>query len=586
MRIFLLTLLSFCMLPAMNAQVSFTVTAPSSIAGGYDFTSNGDGTDWGLPNLDDPNDAVMDTLVLVDDGTSGINAQGIPFANEGCNALTPGSLTGKIALVYRYDGVSSNVCWYGTKVLNAQNAGAIGVVMINRDDALINVPGTTDGPFTNIPFAFISKSDGAILRARMDAGEDVVAFIGNKTGLFANDLGISKERTVAPKISATASQLTQNASEFSFDLGTMISNYGSTTQNDINVTVDVTGPGAPWSETAGPFTMQSGDTLNVFTGGTNTIGPFSLSNYPEGKYTLTYTVTQANPDESDFDNSIRYDFIISDSIIAYCSLDSLTNMPISNVNYRPAGAPVSFEACIAFRDPNASRLGAEGLYFSNVTGYNSGVTLDGEEIALTLYQWDDNFTDLNDPNLAFNDLNAVAYGFYYYPSDLQATTVYGSFSDPVQLLDNQRYLACMKVNNTEIYVGHDTKIDYTESINGTLQPISPNNSDNGFFALGFGTDLTPSIGLKVFDASEVSLSELSNEKLRLYPNPTNDFLTLSFNASMTGEILIYDVQGKLVGQKSIQHKALKTIDVSDLSPGIYTIEAEGDSNVRAKFVKQ
>jgi len=193
---------------------------------------------------------------------------------------------------------------------------------------------------------------------------------------------------------------------------------------------------------------------------------------------------------------------------------------------------------------------------------------------------------LNDPNLAFNDVNAVAYGFYYYPSDLQGTTVYGSFSDPVQLLDNQRYLACMKVNNTEIYVGHDTKIDYTESINGTLQPISPNNSDNGFFALGFGTDLTPSIGLKVFDASEVSLSELSNEKLRLYPNPTNDFLTLNFNASMTGEILIYDVQGKLVGQKSIQNKALKTIDVSDLSPGIYTIEAEGDSNIRAKFVKQ
>lgn len=585
MKIILLSLLSICALSAGNAQVSFTVTAPSSIAGGYEFTSNGDGTDWGLPNLDDPNDAVMDTLVLVDDGTPGINAQGIPFANEGCNALTPGSLTGKIAVVYRYDGVSSNVCWYGTKVLNAQNAGAIGVVMINRDDALINVPGTTDGPSTTIPFAFISKSDGAILRERMDAGDDVVAFIGNKTGLFANDLGISKERTIAPKISATASQITQNASEFSFDLGTMISNFGSTTQTNINVTVAVTGPGTPWSETAGPFTMASGDTLDVFTGGTNNIGPFSLASYPEGNYTVTYTVTQDVPDESDFDNSISYNFVISDSIIAYCSLDPLTNMPVSNVNYRPAGSPVSFEACISFRDPNASRLGAEGLYFSNVTGYNSGVTLDGEEIALTLYQWDDSFTDLNDPNLAFNDLTAVAYGFYYYPSDLQGTTVYGSFSDPVQLIDNQRYLACMKINNSEIYVGHDTKIDYTESINSTLQPISPNNSDNGFFALGFGTDLTPSIGLKVFDASEVSLDENTTEEIRIYPNPTNDYITLSFASTVSGDVLIYDIQGKLVFQEPIDSKALKTINVSNLNSGIYTVKTEGTSNIRAKFVK-
>ena len=60
-----------------------------------------------------------------------------------------------------------------------EQAGAIGVVMINREDALIDVPGTTDGPITTIPFAFISKTDGAILRARMDNGDDVVAFIGD-----------------------------------------------------------------------------------------------------------------------------------------------------------------------------------------------------------------------------------------------------------------------------------------------------------------------------------------------------------------------------------------------------------------------
>lgn len=568
-----------------HSQVSFTIVSPTSIAGGYDFTSNGDGTDWGLPNLNDPNDAVMDTLQLVDDGTPGINAQGIPFANEGCNPLPAGSLNGKIAVVYRYDGVSPNVCWYGTKVLNAQNAGAVGVVMINREDALIDVPGTTDGPSTSIPFAFISKSDGAILRAKMDAGEDVVAFIGNKTGLYTNDLGIKREATISPLIAATVSQITQNASEFSFDVGTTVYNYGTGDQSNVIVSADVTGPGGNWTDATGPHTILSGDSLEVYPWATNSLLPFSLNSYAPGRYTLTYNISLGTLDDSDFDNSLSYEFVISDSLIAYCSLDTNTNLPVSNANYRPANSPTTYQTCLSFRDPNASRLGAHGIYFSAVTGYNSGVSLDGEEIGLTLYQWNDVFTDLNDPNLAFSDLNAVAYGFYYYPGDLQDSVVFGEFSNPVQLVDNQRYLACVQPNNSEIYMGYDTKIDYTMSINNTLQPITPNNSDNGFFALGFGTDLTPSIAMKVFDASEMGLKEVGNNQVLVYPNPTINFLTLRIKESSNAEVRIYNLLGELVLSTAMNGFALRTIDVSSLSAGAYTIEILGESVIRSEFIK-
>ncbi len=568
-----------------NAQVSFSVIAPASISGGYDFTSNGDGTNWGLANLNDPNDAVLDTLVLVDDGTPGINAQGIPFANEGCNALTPGSLTGKIAVVYRYDGVSSNVCWYGTKVLNAQNAGAIGVVMINRDDALIDVPGTTDGPNTNIPFAFISKSDGAIIRAKMDAGEDVVAFIGNKTGLFVNDLGMTKEMTEAPKISVAPILLAQNASEYNFSLGTTVYNYGSADQSGVTITASVTGPGANWSQSSGPHTLLVGDTIDVFTGGTYNLPAFSLNSYNEGRYTLTYTVTQDSVDQLDFDNSISYDFVLSDSMIAYCNVDPITGLPVANAFYRPANSPGTYEACLSFQNPNASRIAASGLYFSAVTGYDSGVSLEGEEIALKLYQWNDNFTDLNDPNLDFANLNAVAYGFYYYPADLQDTVVYGAFTNPVQLLDNQRYLACIQPNIGDIYLGHDASIDYTRSINTTLEPISPNNSDNGYFALGFGTDLTPSLALKTFDAAEVSLNEIDGNRTKVYPNPTESVITFQFAEVSNGTIRIYDLLGALLMEVPLNGLALRTIDVSHLENGVYAVEIETNRLERTEFVK-
>lgn len=574
-----------CFTALINAQVSFSVISPASISGGYDFTSNGDGTDWGLADLNDPNDAVLDTLVLVDDGTPGINAQGIPFANEGCAALTPGSLTGKIAVVYRYDGVSPNVCWYGTKVLNAQNAGAIGVVMINREDALIDVPGTTDGPNTSIPFAFISKSDGAILRAKMDAGEDVVAFIGNKTGLFANDLGMTKESTEAPKISVAPLLTAQNGTEFTFDMGTTVYNYGSLDQTGVTITANVTGPGATWSQSSGPHTLLVGDTIDVFTGGTYNLPAFSLASYNEGRYRLTYSVTQDSVDQLDFDNTIGYDFILSDSMIAYCNLDTLTGMPVANAYYRPANSPTSFEMCLSYQNPNASRIAASGLYFTAVTGYDSGVSLEGEEIALKLYQWNDVFTDLNDPNLDFSDLNAVAFGFYYYPSDLQYEVVYGEFTNPVQLIDNQRYLACVQPNNDQIFLGHDASIDYTRSIDNTLQPISPNNSDNGYFALGFGTDLTPALAMKTFDAALVSLSEVTTDKVKAYPNPTDQIITFQLDAAATGSIRIFNLMGSLVMEAPLNGDAIRTLDVSQLESGMYTVEIETDQIQRTEFVK-
>lgn len=564
----LLTLLIVSLSTATFAQVSFSILEPASIAGGYNFTSNGDGTDWGLPDLLDPNDAIQDTCVLAEDGTPGINAQGIPLSNEACGPIV-NNVAGKIAVLYRYDGSSSNVCWFGTKVLNAQNAGAIGVIMINRDDALIDVPGTNDGPSTTIPFAFISKSDGALLRARIEAGDDVVAFLGNKLGLFANDGGLIKSSTVAPKISAITSMIAQDDTEFGFGVGASVFNFGNTDQNDVMLTATVTGPAGTWTETAGPYAVASGDTIDIVTGGNNNIPAFSFPNYPEGQYTLTYTVGLGVPDDSDFDNTISYNFIISDDLISYASIDTITGTPIPSANFRAANS-ASFRSCLHFRDPNASRLGARGIYFSTVTGFDSGITLDGEEIPVTLYQWDDNFTDLNDPNLDFQLLNAVAFGFYYYPSDLQGETVYAAFEDPVQLVDNQRYLACVQINNGDVFLGHDTRIDYTSTIGLNLQPQTPNESDNGFFALGFGEDLSPAIGLRVMDAGLLSTEEVELKKGAVYPNPANDILILKSGTNTTATAYITDMTGRKVMETTILAKGT-SLDISLLKEGAYTV---------------
>lgn len=567
--------LIICLLSSMSfAQVSFTVLEPASVAGGYEFTSNGDGTNWGLPDLLDPLDAVLDTCVLVDDGTPGINAQGVPFANEGCGTLN-NDLTSKIAVVYRYDGVSANVCWYGTKVLMAEQAGAIGVIMINRDDALIDVPGTTDGPLTSIPFAFISKTDGALLRARMDAGDDVIAFIGSKLGLYGDDLGIIKQSTLAPSSAAIASQTSLDGTEFGFDIGTTIYNYGQNTQSNVMLTATVTGPAGTWTETTGPYTILSGDTIDVSTDSTNTIPAFSFTNYPDGVYTLDYNIDLGILDESDFDNNISYSFSVSDSIVSYCKVDPSSNLPVTSRFTGSVNA--DFSTCMVYNNPNGSRLAAEGMYFSATPGWDTGIELDGEEITLTLYQWDDVFTDLNDPAFDVTNLSAVAFGFYYYVAGLDSTVVFGSYDTPVQLADNQRYLACINANTNDIWFGFNNKIDYTRNIDAYLQPLFTVEDNTGFYGLGFGPSMAPAIALRVFDSAELGIDVKDELQVSVYPNPSSEILNVSLNNQ--AHLTITDLSGRII--KEVDAFATVTqIDVSMLNRGQYLLIIESQNGIK------
>jgi hypothetical protein len=565
------------------SQVAFTIVSPASISGGYEFTSNGDAPNWGLPNLLNPADAILDTVVIYEDATPGINAQGIPFANEAC-APAINNIAGKIALIYRYDGASTNDCYAGTKVLNAQNAGAIGVILVNRVDGVYGYDGTLDGPLTNIPFAFIGKSDGAIIRARIEAGDDVVAFLGNKLGLYGNDVGIVKNQTLAPSISATAAITAASSSEFGFDIGTKIFNYGSSTQSGLNLTATVTGPGGTWTETAGPFTLAMGDSVDVFTGGTNNIPAFTLSSYPVGEYTLSYSLDIGVPDESDFDNSLTYNFLINDNKVSFSKSDPVTGLPIPFTYTRSSAT--GFSACMVYNNPNGSRLGAEGIYFAAEAGYNTGAILDGEEFGVSLYRWDDNFVDLNDPNFAFANLTIVANGSYLFGPNQNSTMVFAPFNIPLQLSDNQRYLGCVDVYNDNFWIGYSSRIDYTRNVDHYLQPLTPVSSSGAYYALGFGEDMVPSIALRVFDAAQLAIEENVGENLSLYPNPAKDQLTIS-KLTNPGLIKITDLSGRVV-LETLSGNSDNNLDLSKLENGQYlvTVEHTNGSVSKSKFVKQ
>lgn len=101
--------------------------------------------------------------------------------NDACAALPAGSQTGNAVLIRR------GACFFHTKALNAQNAGASAVVLYN------NVPGrfspTVAGtPAITIPVVAISDTEGVLINDRLAAGPVTMTWTPT-TGTFVNPTG-------------------------------------------------------------------------------------------------------------------------------------------------------------------------------------------------------------------------------------------------------------------------------------------------------------------------------------------------------------------------------------------------------------
>ena len=82
--------------------------------------------------------------------------------NDGCSALTnPAVISGKVALIDR------GSCTFVSKVKNAQNAGAIGVIIANNTSGVVQMGGS-DNTIT-IPSLSISDADGFVIKGQLGA---------------------------------------------------------------------------------------------------------------------------------------------------------------------------------------------------------------------------------------------------------------------------------------------------------------------------------------------------------------------------------------------------------------------------------
>jgi photosystem II stability/assembly factor-like uncharacterized protein len=125
-----------------------TINTPSGLQGSYQAVDNSF-TSGRVPVPTFPESLTGDLALILDDvdGTT----------SDGCNeAFNPDQLAGKIVVIRR------GVCSFSVKVLSAQKAGAIGVIIVNNVGGEATAMGGGNGEIT-IPAVMVSRDLGEIL---------------------------------------------------------------------------------------------------------------------------------------------------------------------------------------------------------------------------------------------------------------------------------------------------------------------------------------------------------------------------------------------------------------------------------------
>ncbi len=154
-----------------SATVSrfLTVNKPASVAGVYNTGTAVTGT-WGTGAYVKTTPVTGDVVVYND----GVEE---PFSSDACQPpVNADELKGKIALIDR------GGCEFGTKVVAAQNAGAIAVIICNFLDATLSLGAGAQGINAKIPVVSVSVVDCQTIRQYAGNGLNVTLVDPGKSG--------------------------------------------------------------------------------------------------------------------------------------------------------------------------------------------------------------------------------------------------------------------------------------------------------------------------------------------------------------------------------------------------------------------
>lgn len=577
----------------MTAAQTVLVNAPADLAGDYAFAA----ADFGADLL---TDIWTGDAEFIDDGSGADASQGCgPAVND---------LTGKIALIDR------GSCEFGTKALNAENAGAIGAIIFNNNpgEGPVGMAPGAEGGSVTIPTVMLSYEDGQTIRAALETGV-VNITIGNI--VFENDLRLTPiDVLMAPAGIYPITQI-ENPGDFVFVPGAAANNFGTLDAEGFTVDATIThmpfGGSATevYDETASSTEVVPSDTFSNLL----TLTPFDPIETGTGVYDFTYDISNPNAeDETPGDNTLSSSFTISQNLLSKASWDPATGRPNVTI-YRTSSGGGEVEFLTFFTLPYG-----EGFIIDSIlvdVAANDPI-LGGVLIEAFIYEW----IDADGDSVTLNDeVGLVGLASATIPDEYDETTAALSMKvtdlstfEPVGYTipaDGITYIIGVKYTGTDlIFFGFDETYDYNQYIDYTATNNILTNDAYGYLLVSDrAEDGSPDFegGLGLFQGVpgnaastgviltpiEISTEDIVGEdvfEMNLFPNPTTDLLTATLNfkqdtrfaeyriTGVDGKVLFMTRDNEILGQEQA------AFNVKNMAAGQYFLTVRTEQGIQTK----
>lgn len=584
-------------------------------------------------------------------------ASGFPFINQpvvmpplsdstACSALAPGSMTGKIALVWR--GPIASPCSFTQKAFNAQQAGAKACVIINEypGEGPI-VPGYTSGVgIVTIPVYMIGNLDGTAIVAEYKAGAAVNMTITTWGQNLRNDLGfvpggVATWHNFAIPVAQLAGGGASTYGYRAID-GAFIANFGTSKANNVMLSAHTTFTPAGGS----PTTIHT-STVSLTPSFDNTdptadsiwalfSAPYALTGVTgNGEIRTTYSISSDTASQFPADSTTSISFFTTDSTYSKGRYNFMINEPIRGI-YERFGSGEFLWGPMYYIANGGSFI--KNIQYS-LSGNNTGPTLPGTSNTVFIFKWLDGsgtIAPTKDSVVQNDELSLIGSGTKFFsenPSDTSGGLMtLSAFTDasgnPANLsldADSWYYIAVdvPSSSGTPLFLGADGILNPLPRIYGLFQ-------DNGVLdynnILGIGSESTvittpgaftpcPTTGVSfvtsvdsfVFSYSKglipaVVMNSTTHPlppeqvnggpvktftNVTVYPNPATDVLKVSVNLEQTAKTVSYvilDGRGRFVSRTT--HNDVRSeqynISTSNLAAGNYFLAITADGRTMAK----
>ncbi|MBL7765895.1 MAG: T9SS type A sorting domain-containing protein [Chitinophagaceae bacterium] len=592
---------------AANAQVrrsSFRVDAPASIQG-YKIIEEIDSTSttspWGTS---------------IDSTWEGFPVAYDPTNLDGCGTGTPaGYYNGKFALVFR------GGCEFGLKALNAQNAGARGVIIVNNLMGVAGMGAGASGANVEIPVVMVTTADGNAMKAQIDAGNPVtVSLTAWRFDSVANpvDIGFMNDGPILPigkciPVHQTSTLMGNSDENYRVYGGSVFYNFSTANWDTLFQAAYISNK-TPWI--GGTYTLQDSNKINwnfstpvttldsllavaIDTINGNLVG-FDMNDATKGMYKVeNYMSTIPNTEVglAPLNNEWTYEYAIHDSIYSKAAYDFSKNSPVAN-SYVNVSGVAEWGPILYIRNGGYAAKKVQVVVMRDVIDDS---TFAGQDVLVTLSKWSD-----NDGNGAIDystELDEVGSASY----QMQATDIVpiagmtltmnlNNTVTPGQLIKleagSKYWLRVTVPGGTDGYaIGTDYYSDYRANLNFDISEGNPLYFNSTMYGGGFSNAGSPSIALHMGTNAAESVEDINAfaGTVSVYPNPATDKVNVNLNLDKMSSKVTYtivDVTGKTIATetKSNVTSDIFSYNTSKLSAGSYFVNIVTETgNTQVKF---